>query len=229
MKNIGPMKWKIEEHMCVQLSQAFANDSRPKKVNSSSTKSRRMRHGRAQRLISSYAEGGRDVSPQPHEWAFETSNPHIPQKLFCKTKRYIYIYISCWKTQLRLPLGFFHCKTCSRDWKHSPLINRLQRSLRELSLWSRVTTDPHPSVLLGCFPTSHHPENLVEGETWVLSTSGLCMTSCPTLTHWYPHPAQHGSHPLPKASRGPDVSVVSSGMGTLLILGFTHNKKRSFG
>lgn len=81
---------KLENTCFMQLRQAFANGSRPKKVNNSSKKSRRMRHGRAQRLISSYAEGGRDVSPQPHEWAFEAYSPYIPQKLFCK---YIYIYL----------------------------------------------------------------------------------------------------------------------------------------
>lgn len=90
---------------------------------------------------------------------------------------------SCWKTQLRHPLRLFHCKTCSRDWKHRLLIKRLERSLRKLSLWSSVATEPHPSVLLGSFPTSHHPENLVGEKTWVLSTAGLCMTSCPVAPH----------------------------------------------
>lgn len=40
-----------------------------------------MQRRRARRLISSYAEGGRDVSPQPHESGFETNNPYTPQKL----------------------------------------------------------------------------------------------------------------------------------------------------
>lgn len=70
--------------MFAQLSQAFANDSRPKKVNNSSKRSRRMQRRRARRLISSYAEGGRDVSPQPHESGFETNNPYTPQKLIKK-------------------------------------------------------------------------------------------------------------------------------------------------
>lgn len=49
--------------MFAQLSQAFANDSRPKKVNNSSKKSRRMQRRRARRLISSYAEGGKGRQP----------------------------------------------------------------------------------------------------------------------------------------------------------------------
>lgn len=52
--------------MFAQLSQAFANDSRPKKVNNSSKKSRRMQRRRARRLISSYAEGGEGTSAHNH-------------------------------------------------------------------------------------------------------------------------------------------------------------------